>query len=160
LLATPPTVATTLPLVAPAGTGTVMVLADHAVGDAAVPLNVTVLAPWLAPKFEPLIVTAVATGPLDGARLVSVGVTVTVKGSVLLARPPTVTTTFPVDAPAGTETVMLLADHAVGDAAVPLNVTVLVPWLAPKFVPLTVTVLATLPLDGERLVKVGATVTV
>jgi hypothetical protein len=45
LLATPPTVTTTLPLVAPAGTGTVMLVADHALGVAAVPLNVTVLVP-------------------------------------------------------------------------------------------------------------------
>jgi len=37
-----------------------------------------VLAPWLAPKLLPLIVTAVAAGPVDGDRLVSVGGTVTV----------------------------------------------------------------------------------
>ena len=77
MLARPPTVTTTLPVVAPAGTGTVMLLADQAVGVAAVPLNVTVLAPWLAPKLLPLIVTTVATGPLDGERLVNVGATVT-----------------------------------------------------------------------------------
>ena len=69
---------TTLPVVAPAGTGTTMLLADHDVGVAAVPLKVTVLVPLLAPKLLPLIVTAVAIVPLVGERLVSVGATVTV----------------------------------------------------------------------------------
>src|SRR5262249_36435920 len=137
-----------------------MLVADHVVGEAAVPLNVTVLVPWLAPKFVPAIVTEVATGPLDGERLVSVGVGRTVKVSALLARPPAVTTTLPVVAPAGTGAGMLVADHGVGEAAVPLNVTVLVPWLAPKLVPLIVTDVATGPLDGDKLVRVGGTVTV
>jgi len=160
LLATPFTVTTTLPVVAPAGTGTVMLPADQAVGVAAVPLKVTVLAPWLAPKLVPLIVIAVATGPLDGERLVSVGVGITVNVSALLASPPTVTTTLPEVAPAGTGTTMLVADHVVGVAAVPLNVTVLVPLLAPNPVPLIVTAAATGALVGERLVSVGGTVTV
>ena len=74
MLATPPTVTTTLPVVAPAGTGTTMLFADQVVGVAAVPLKVTVLVPLVEPKLLPLMVTAVATGPLDGERLVSVGV--------------------------------------------------------------------------------------
>jgi hypothetical protein len=78
LLATPPTVTTTLPVVAPDGTGTTMLVACQVVGVAAVPLNVTVLLPLFAPKLLPLMVTAVATGPLDGERLVSVGATDTV----------------------------------------------------------------------------------
>ena len=160
MLARPPTVTTTLPVVAPAGTGTTMLLAAHDVGVATVPLNVTVLLPLLAPKLLPLMVTAVATGPLDGERLVSVGGTVTVYVSALLARPPTLTTTLPVVAPAGTGTTMLLAAHVVGVAAVPLNVTVLVPFVAPKLLPLMVTAVPTGPLVGERLVSVGATVTV
>ena len=160
MLATPPTVTTTLPVVAPAGTGTTMLDADHDIGVAAVPLNVTVLAPWLPPRLLPLMVTVVATGPLDGERLVSVGAGRTVKVSALLARPPTVTTTLPVAAPAGTGTTMLDADHDVGVAAVPLNVTVLAPLLAPKLLPLIVTEVATGPLEGDRLVSVGGTVTV
>ena len=36
---------------------------------AAVPLNVTVLVPCVAPKFAPAIVTAVPTGPDAGVRL-------------------------------------------------------------------------------------------
>lgn len=43
LLATPPTVTTTLPVVAPVGTGATMLVALQVVGVVAVPLNVTVL---------------------------------------------------------------------------------------------------------------------
>ena len=43
LLAVPPTVTMTLPLLAPAGTGTTMLVALQLVGVAVVPLNVTVL---------------------------------------------------------------------------------------------------------------------
>jgi hypothetical protein len=160
LLARPLTVTTTLPVVAPAGTGTTMLLADQVVGVAVAPLKVTVLVPCVEPRLLPLMVTAVATGPLDGDRLVSVGGRVTVYVRALLARPPTVTTTLPVVAPAGTGTTMLLADQVVGVAAVPLNVTVLVPCVEPKLLPLMVTAVATGPLDGDRLVSVGATVTV
>jgi hypothetical protein len=45
LLATPPTVTTTLPVVVPAGTGTAMLVALQLVAAAATPLNVTVLVP-------------------------------------------------------------------------------------------------------------------
>jgi translation elongation factor EF-G len=137
-----------------------MLVADQLVGVAAVPLNVTVLVPRVAPKLVPAIVTAVPTGPLAGDRLVNVGALVTVYGSALLARPPTVTTTLPVVAPVGTGTAMLVADQLVGVAAVPLNVTVLVPRVAPKLVPAIVTAVPTGPLAGVRLVSVGAAVTV
>jgi len=63
----------------------------------------------------------------------------TVKGTPLLATPPTVTTTLPVVAPTGTGATMLVADQLVGVAVVPLNLTVLAPWVAPKFVPVIVT---------------------
>ena len=150
LLARPPTVTTTLPVVAPAGTGTTMLVADQLVGVAVVPLNVTVLVPCVAPKFVPVIVTDVPTGPLVGARLVRRRRPVTVNVRPLLARPPTVTTTLPVVAPVGTGTTMLVADQLVGVAAVPLNVTVLVPCVAPKFVPVIVTDVPTGPLVGDR----------
>jgi hypothetical protein len=84
------------------------------------------------------------------------GVVVTVKGWLLLATPPTVTTTFPVVAPAGTGTTMLVADQLVGVAVVPLNVTVLVPFVEPKFAPVIVTDVPTVPLDGVMLVIAGA----
>jgi hypothetical protein len=72
---------------------------------------------------------------------------VTVKLTPLLATPPTVTTTFPVVAPLGTDTVMFVALQIVDVPAVPLNVTVLVPCVAPKFVPVIITEVPTGP-DG------------
>jgi hypothetical protein len=158
LLATAPTVTPTLPVVAPVGTGTTMLVADQLVGVASVPLNHTELVPFVAPKFEPTIVTTVPTGPLAGVRLVMLGdvLVVTVNVFALLATPPTVTTTFPVAAPAGTGTTMLVADQVVGVAVVPLNVTVLVPLDDPKFEPVIVTAVPTAPLTGERLVMLGA----
>jgi hypothetical protein len=45
------------------------------VGVAAVPLNVTVLVPWVAPKVAPLIVTEVPTGPEVAERLLMLGAT-------------------------------------------------------------------------------------
>ena len=134
-----------------------MLVALQLVGVAVVPLNFTVLVPCVAPKFVPVIVTDVPTAPDVGVRLVMVGGgTVTVKLTPLLATPPTVTTTLPVVAPVGTGTAMLVALQLVGVAAVPLNVTVLVPCVAPKFVPVIVTDVPTAPDVGVKLVMVGA----
>ena len=128
LLATPPTVTTTFPVVAPLGTGAMMLVALQLVGVAAVPLNFTVLVPCVAPKLTPVIVTDVPRTPDVGLRLVMLGGgTVTVKLTPLLATPPTVTTTFPVVAPLGTGATMLVAAQLVGVAAMPLNLIVLVP---------------------------------
>jgi hypothetical protein len=55
---------------------------------------------------------------------------------------------------------MLVALQLVGAVAVPLNVTVLVPWLAPKFTPVIVTDVPTIPELGLRLVMAGAVVPV
>src|SRR4051812_14068931 len=148
LLARPPTVTTTLPVVAPVGTGTTTLVADQLVGVAVVPLKVTVLVPFVAPKPVPAIVTAVPTTPLVGDRLVIVGGTTTVNGTPALASVPTVTTTWPVVAPAGTGTTMLVADQLVGVAAVPLKVTPLVPCVAPNALPAIVTALPAAPLVG------------
>jgi hypothetical protein len=157
LLAAPPTVTTTFPVVAPAGTGTAMLVALQLVGVAVVPLKLTALVPWVAPKFAPEIVTTVPKTPDVGLRLVMLGVgAVTVKLTPLLAAPPTVTTTFPVVAPAGTAATMLVALQLVGVAAVPLNFTVLVPCVAPKFAPLMVTEVPTRPEAGFKLVMLGA----
>src|SRR5256712_237286 len=155
LLATPPTVMMTLPLVAPVGTGTAMLVADQLVGVLAVPLNVTVLVPWVAPKFVPVMVTDAPTAPLVGASDAMLGVANTVNATPLLATPPTVTTTLPVVAPAGTGTTRLVADQLVGVAVVPLNFTVLVPCVAPKLVPVMVMDTPTAPLVGASDVMVG-----
>lgn len=127
LLARPLTVTTTFPDVAPAGTGTPMLVGLQLVGVAAVPLNVIVLVPCDAPKFAPATIIEVPTIPEFGVRLVMLGGMRTVKLTPLLATPPTATTTLPVVAPAGTGAVMLVALQAVGVAVVPLNFTVLVP---------------------------------
>jgi hypothetical protein len=80
----------------------------------------------------------------------------TEKLTPLLAAPPTVTTTFPVIAPVGTGTTMLVALQFVGDAIVPLKVTVLVvPCVVPKFVPVIVTDVPTTPDVGFRFVMLG-----
>lgn len=153
LLAWPPTVTTTEPVVAAFGTGVTILVALQLVGVAVVPLNVTVLAPCVDPKFNPEIVTEVAAGPEVTDRLVMLGKTV--KLTPLLATPFTDTTTLPVVAPVGTGTVMLVALQVVGEAVVPLNVTVPV---EAKFVPLIVTDVPVAPEVGDRPVIFGVNV--
>src|SRR5258706_8322679 len=127
LLARPPTVTTTFPVVAPGGTSAAMLVALQLVGIAAVPLNLTVLLPCVAPKFVPVIVTEAPASPDVGFRFVMLGTEAppTMKFTLLLARSPTVTTTVPVVAPAGTSATMPVALQLVGVATVPLNLTVL-----------------------------------
>ena len=73
LLARPETVTMTLPVVAPAGTGAVMLVVFQAVGVAVTPLNFTVLAPCGLPKFVPVITTEVPATPDVGFNPVIVG---------------------------------------------------------------------------------------
>jgi hypothetical protein len=120
------------------------------------PLNVTVLVPWDAPKFAPLMVTGVPTGPEPGTKLVMLGGTRTLKATPLLGAPPTVTTTLPLVAPLGTGTTMLVLLQLVEAAETPLNVIVLVPCEAPKFAPEIVTGVPTGPEVGLRLAMLGA----
>jgi len=155
LLAKPLTVTTTFPDVAEAGTGTTMLVALQLVGVAAVLLNVTVLVPCEAPKFETAFVPEVPAGPLLGARRGMV--CGTAKATPLLAIPLTVTTTLPLVAPAGTGTTTLVAVQLVGVAVMPLNVTVLVPCEAPKFEPAMVTEVPTAPLLGVKLLMIAGT---
>src|SRR5260370_32138083 len=97
--------------------------------------------------------------PIGDLRLALVGILAepeeTVKVMPLLARPPTVTTTFPLVAPAGTGAMMLVALQLVGVADIPLKVSVLVPCLAPKFVPVIVTEVPTGPEVGLTLAILG-----
>ena len=147
---------TTFPVVAPVGTGTTILDAPQPVGVAVVPLNVTVLVPCVAPNVVPEIVTEDVTAPEVGERLVIYGTTV--KPTPLLAWLDTVTTTFPVVALVGTATTMLDALQLVGVAVVPLNVTVLVPCVAPNVVPVTVTEAPTAPDVIDKLDMWGVTV--
>ena len=145
---------------APVGTDATRLVALQLVTVAAVPLNATVLAPCVDPKFVPVIVTGVPTGPDVVDRLVIRGVGTTVKFTPLLATPPTVTTTFPVVAPVGTDVTRLVALQLVTVAAVPLNVSVLLPCVEPKFVPLIVTGVPTGPDVVDRLVMLAVGTTV
>lgn len=136
LLKTPPTLTTTFPVLAPFGTGTVILVSLQLVGNTVVPLTVTPLyCPRDAPKLVPEIVIEVPTGPLFGVRLVTFGGGVTLKPRLLLACLPTVTTTLPPVAPVGTGTTMLVSLQLAGAATVPLNVTPFAPCEAPKFAP-------------------------
>src|SRR5437899_1193781 len=140
-----------------------MLVALQLVGVPAVPLKVTVLVPCVVPKFAPAIVTDVPTAPEFGFRLVMFGADeVTVKFTPLLmspAEPPPlgalVTTTFPVTAPLGTGTTMLVALQLVEVAVAPLKVSVLALCFAPKFAPPIVTDVPAAPDVGFRLVMLG-----
>src|SRR5438874_2257003 len=118
LLACPLTVTTTLPVVAPLGTGATIEVALQLVGVAAAPLNVTVLVPCVAPKFAPVIVTEVPAAPEVGDRLLIEGGGITVNETPLLGTPLTVITTFPLLAPLGTGVTMDVPLQLVGVAVV------------------------------------------
>src|SRR5947209_10353072 len=89
LLSTPLAWTTTLPVLAPVGTGTTIDVALQLVGVAAVPLNLTVLVPWVAPKLVPVMVTDAPPAPEVGARLVMLGLASTVRLTPLFLTPPT-----------------------------------------------------------------------
>ena len=144
------------PVVAPDGTGTLMLVALHVVGIPSVPLKVTVLEPLVAPKPVPATVMEVPTAPDVGERLLMLGAATTVKVLPLLAVPETLTTTGPVVAPVGTLATMPVALQLVTVAALPLNVTVLVPWLVPNAVPAIVTDAPIAPDVGASVAMVGA----
>jgi len=61
-LGTPFTVTTMFPVVAPTGTGAEIEVSLQKLGDANVPLNVTVLVPWVGPKLVPVMVILAPTG--------------------------------------------------------------------------------------------------
>ena len=67
----------------------------------------------------------------------------TVNPTPLLATPFTVTTILPEEAPLGTDVEIDVGLQPVATAAEPLNFTVLVPGVLPKFVPVIVTELPT-----------------
>jgi hypothetical protein len=156
LLAYPPTVTMMLPVDAPFGTGVTIEVALQTVGAADVPLNVTVLAPCVVPKFVPVIVTEAPTGPDVGDTLLMTGAgDKTVNPTPLLACPPTLTTILPVVALLGTGTAIEVLLQLEGLALTPLNVTVLEAWLAPKLAPVIVTEVPGRLEVGETLVMLG-----
>lgn len=157
LLAWPPTVTTTFPVVAPAGTGTTMLLSPQLIGVAVAPLNITVLTPCVTPKLVPEIVTEVVGGPDVGLKLVIAGLTW--KATALLPKPLTITCTpSEPTGKLGTITTKLELLQLVGATPIPPKVTVLAPWDAPKFEPVTVTELNAGPDAGFRPEMLGVTV--
>jgi hypothetical protein len=124
---------------------------------AGVPANVTVLVPWVAPKFVPAIMTPIPTGPSGNERggVMLGDEPVTVNGEPALETlPADVTTTLPVVAPGGTTATINVSLHEVIVACSPLkNVTV--PCVAPKLVPAIVTEAPTAPDGGDRLEIAG-----
>src|SRR4029077_16581626 len=68
--------------VALATLATICVLFQLVTEDASVPLKVTVLVPWLVPKFEPVTVTAVPDPPKSGDTPVTNGVVPTVNDTL------------------------------------------------------------------------------
>jgi hypothetical protein len=139
------------------GTNTLRLLLVQLEGVTATPPKLTVLVPWLEPKLLPAIVTELPTGPDDGVRLVIPGLTV--KFTVLLGTPPTVTMTGAAPSPrlVGTLKPMLELPQLVGVTETPPTVRVLVPCVEPKFVPVMVTAMPTPPDEGERLAIPGVT---
>jgi len=137
-----------------------MLVELQVVTGAVVPLTVTSPLPWVDPKFAPEIVTTDPAKPEVGDTLVIDGTGKTVKLTPLLATPEMETNTFPVVAPPGTATAMLVALQLVGVDVVPLKVTVLVPCDAPKFVPEIVTGVPGAPELGVTEVMLAAGTTV
>jgi hypothetical protein len=161
LLFTPLAFTTTLPVVAPVGTVvTIDVALQLVIVVAVVPLNFTVLVPWVEPKFVPVMVTDAPTDPVVGDKLVMLGAATTVNNTPLLFTPLAFTTTLPVVAPVGTAVTIDVALQLVIVAAVPLNDTDPVLWVEPKFVPVMVTDAPAAPVGGHRLVMLGAATTV
>ncbi len=154
LLAIPPTVTTIFPLLAPEGTIATIEVLLQLLTVAAVPLNVTVLEPCVEPKLLPAIVTATPTGSEAGEILLIDGGTRTVNTIPLVGKPAMVTTTLPEVAPDGTTATIEVLLQLLTVAVFPLNVTVLEPCVAPKFVPVIVTDVPTCPEVGEMLVMV------
>jgi hypothetical protein len=159
LVAVPPGVVTEiLPVVAPVGTVAVICVAESTWNVVAVVvLNFTELVVKLAPltvplKFVPVILTDVPTGPEAGVNevIVGAGAVTTVKLVALVRCPAAVYTWIgPVVAPAGTTAVAEVALVLVGVTRLEVLKRTAVGGVVN--VPLTVTVVPTKPLAGEKV---------
>jgi hypothetical protein len=140
-------VKTTLPVTAPDGITKFTALLLQEVTEAGVPLTVTPPVPLEAPKPSPPRITADPMAPLPGVAASMRGSTV--NAAPLLVTPVTVTTTLPVVAENGTLARIVPSLHEFTVAAiVPLNVTLLLPCVAPKPDPEIVTTVPVVPLVG------------
>src|SRR5258708_7130974 len=147
LLASPCTATVTLPVLAPAGSGTMICELLQLVGVPTVPLKETVLVPCVAPKLDPVITTEVPAAPEVGDRLLMLGATA--NDTPLLASPLTATVTLPVLAPVGSGRMICELLQLVGVPTVPLKETMLVPCLAPKLDPVITTEAPAAPEMGD-----------
>jgi hypothetical protein len=121
---TPFKVRAIFPVVAPAGTLAVMLVAVAEVMLATTPLKVTILVAGVGLKPVPVMVMVASTAPLSGLKLVMVGVAKTVKlVELATVAPLTVTEMVPVLAPTGTVVVILVVVDVVTTAVVLLNFT-------------------------------------
>jgi hypothetical protein len=147
-----------MPVAVPTGTDTTIEVSLHPVMLVAdPPLIVTELPPMVAPKLVPLMVIVVLAGPEEGDTPVMLGRMV--KAAPLLATPPTVTTTFPEVAPAGTVTASEVSAQLLTVAVTLLNFTVFDPCSAPKLVPVIVTEEPAGPEFADKLVMLGGGIT-
>jgi len=150
------TVTEILPVVAPVGTMTVMLVFVDDVTAAIVLLNLTIWSVGVVLKFVPLMITSAPAAPVVGLKLVIVGVGNTTKSEVLVpVTPPTVTEIFPVLAPAGTTVVILVVVDAVTLATTPLNLTTLLAGTLLKLVPVNMTIAPGAPLAGLKSLITG-----
>ncbi len=149
----------TVPAISPFGTTTMIEVLLQPVVDATVEPNLTVLEPLVAPKLLPVIVTEVPDGPEVGDKLeITMGFATVKVTLILLETPPTVTTTLaaPLATPEGTTATIDVLPQLVVEAVTPANVTVLLPLVPPKFLPVIVTEVPVGPEVGEMLVMLGA----
>jgi hypothetical protein len=157
LVAVPDGVVTEIrPVVAPGGTVAMTRSSLTKLNAADTPFKRTAFTP--VNRF-PLTVTAVPTFPLVGEKLLIVGpLPLTVKFEELVAVPaPVVTVILPVVAPEGTVAVTRSSLTKLNAADTPLKRTAFTPV---KLFPLIVTDVPTEPLEGEKLLIVGALSTV
>lgn len=145
------------PAVTPAGTEEVILVVVEDVTVAAMPFIVTELLAGVILNPDPVIVTLVPTTPLIGLKLVMEGSTV--KLEELVASCPLTVTVIgdgPAVTPAGTEVVILVVVEDVTVAAMPFIVTALLAGVVLNPVPVIVTLVPTMPLDGAKDVITGA----
>jgi hypothetical protein len=144
-----------LPVVAPAGTVVITSASDTRLKVADVLLNLTAFTPV---KPVPLIVTAVPGEPLDGEKLLIVGLTETTKLLALVAMPSDVVTPIlPVVAPSGTVAVRCWSSLTLNVVPTLLKkVTADTPAIPPvNPVPVTATSVPGCPLVGLNVLIVG-----
>lgn len=159
LLAQPFTVISTVPVVAPLGTGIWMLDTPQVVGVTSVLFNVTVLLPCEGPKPAPLTVIVVPADAVPGDKPVITGVIR--NDAAVLDTPLTITNTSTKPEPrllgTGTPDILVALQDA-GMTVTPPTVTTLLPCVLPKSAPVILIVAPTGvggPTVGDNRVMLG-----